>query len=81
MCALACFDVLPVCCSQCYLLCFGVLGKWHQDLKCQQTGQAGEEGQLCSGDGTGQCGGGDGEEDEREAESYHSQPLSSSMPR
>lgn len=37
------------------------------------------KGQLCGGDGTGQCGGSDREEDEREAESCHWQPLSSSM--
>ena len=35
--------------------------------------------QLCGGDETGQCGGGDREEDEREAASYNGQSLSPSL--
>ena len=34
---------------------------------------------LCGGDGAGQCGGSVQEEDERKAESYHGQSLSSPL--
>lgn len=43
------------------LLSCSVLGRWHW---CQQTGLAGEEGQLCGGDGSGQLGSSDRTEDE-----------------
>ena len=68
--------VPPVCGRQCHILCSSVLGRWHRDWRCHQAEQTGEESQLYHGDDTGQCGGGDGEEDERKATSYNGQVLS-----
>ena len=58
-----------------------VLRRWHRERWCHQAEQTGEESWLCGGDETGQCGGGDREEDERKAASYNGQTLSISLRR
>ena len=54
---------------------------WHRDRWCHQAEQTGEESRLCGGDETGQCGGGDREDDERKAASYNGQTLSTTLRR